>query len=265
MSSFFKSVFVRYKAKLAGFLLLVILVSFAMPGDKKIRVYLVGDSTMCLYDLSRFPQMGWGMPFANFFDSTVIVDNRAKGGRSTKSFIAENLWTSILQTLSEGDYVLIQFGHNDAANSKDHPNRMVTPEEYRKYLIQYITEARNKKGIPVLITPVTRRTFDNDGKVTESHAPFKKAMVEVATEYKVPLIDLDAKSQELVQKMGPDFSRYMYMNFEPGELPLFPAGIHDNTHFNEFGARKMAEIVLGEIRSLNLELASHIVKPRSMR
>lgn len=251
--------FLRHQQKAASLLMVIALCSFIFP-EKKIVVYMVGDSTMCLYDKTRFPLTGWGMPFANYFDSTVTIDNRARGGRSSKSFISENLWQPIAENLHEGDYVLIQFGHNDAANSKDHPNRYASPEDYKKYLAVYIAEARNKKANPVLITPVTKRKFDKDGKVEESHALYLKAMTEVAAAYNVPLIDLDGKSRELVQKLGPDFSRYLYMDFETGENPLYPAGMHDNTHFNEFGARKMAEIVIGEIRALHLELAGHIVK-----
>lgn len=231
------------------------------PSDKKIKIYLVGDSTMCLYDDSRYPQMGWGMPFVHFFDASVEIDNRAKGGRSTKSFLDENLWQPIVDSLKTGDYVLIQFGHNDAANSKNHPNRYASPEDYKKYMGKYITETRAKNASPVLITPVTRLKFDADGKVMESHAPYRNAVIELAAEYHVPMIDLDLKSKELLEKIGPEFSRNLYMIFEPGELPQFPNGFKDNTHFSEFGARKIAELVLSEIRMLNLELADHIIKP----
>jgi lysophospholipase L1-like esterase len=252
------------KSRLLPVLLFVMLVSFALPDNKKIKVYMVGDSTMCLYDKSRFPLTGWGMPFANYFDSSVIIYNRARGGRSTKSFMSENFWKPIVENLEEGDYVFIQFGHNDAANSKDHPNRYASPEDYKKNLITYITETRNKKAIPVLVTPVTIRKFDANGIAEETHAPYSKMVAEVAVEYKVPMVDLDRKSRELVQKLGTEFSKYLYMNFEPGEEPLYPKGIHDNTHFNDFGARKMAEIVLNEIKALHLGLAEHVVKPRAV-
>ena len=220
---------------------------------------------MCLYDKTRYPLTGWGMPFANYFDSSVVIDNRARGGRSSKSFMSEGLWKPIVDNLQEGDYVFIQFGHNDAANSKDHPNRYASPEDYKKNLIIYVTETRNKKANPVLVTPVTRRIFDASGKAEETHALYSKMVAEVAAEYKVPMVDLDSKSRELVQKLGPEFSKYLYMDFEAGENPLYPAGIHDNTHFNDFGARLMAEIVLREIKSLNLELAYRVVKPRSVQ
>lgn len=235
--------------------------TFVLSQNKQIKIYLVGDSTMCLYDVSHFPQMGWGMPFANFFEATAIIDNRARGGRSSKSFIAENLWKPIVNNLQSGDYVLIQFGHNDAANSKNHPNRYASPEDYKKYMGKYITETRSKNANPILITPVTRMKFDGNGKVLESHAPYLKALIALATNYKVPLIDLDTKSRELLEEIGPKFSKHLYMYFEPGESLRFPKGHRDNTHLSEFGARKMAEIVLKEIKSQKLELADYIIKP----
>ena len=229
--------------------------------NKKSKIYLVGDSTMCLYDESSFPQEGWGMPFAKFFDDTVEIENHAKGGRSSRSFIQENLWQPIVDSLQTGDYVLIQFGHNDAQNSKDHPHRKTTPEEYKNYIGKYITETRAKHANPIIISPVTRWKFDSDGKAEESHAPYLKALKEVAIEYSLSMIDLDTKSRELVDKMGKECSRYLYMYFEPGEYFKFPKGYPDNTHFTEFGARKVAEIVLRGIVEQQLELADHIIKP----
>jgi len=259
MNNVLRFVTSRQKLRPAAFFL-ILLFSF-VPNQKKIKVYLTGDSTMAFYDKTRFPQAGWGMPFANYFDSTVIVENRAKGGRSSKSFMSEGFWKPIVDNLQEGDFVLIQFGHNDAANAADHPNRYASPEEYKSNLIIYVTETRARKANPVLITPVTRLKFDANGKAEQSHAPFSKMVADVAAQYKVPLIDLDTKSRELVQKLGQEFSKYMYLDLEPGEEPFYPSGIHDNTHFSEFGARKMAEIALHEISALKLELANHIVKP----
>jgi len=256
-----KSTTFRRLAKLTACFILITLVSFTLPGDKKIKIYLVGDSTMCPYDNTRFPLTGWGMPFVTYFDSSVQIDNRARGGRSSRSFIAENLWKPIVDSLHEGDYVLIQFGHNDPANSADHPDRKTTPEEFGKFLTQYITETKAKKANPILITPVTMRKFDKDGKIMETHVPYSQVMMDVAAANHVPLIDLDGKSRELVQKFGPEFSKYLYMDLDPGESPNYPRGYHDTTHFCEFGARRMAEIVLAGIIEQKLELADHVVKP----
>jgi lysophospholipase L1-like esterase len=251
----------RMQKTIAFFLLALFYTTFVFSQDKKTTIYLVGDSTMCLYDESRFPQMGWGMPFVNFFDSTVKIDNHAKGGRSTKSFLDEKRWQPIVDSLKAGDYVFIQFGHNDSTNSKDHPNRYASPEDYKKYMGKYISETKAKNANIVLITPVTQRKYDSNGELIKSHNEYCKAVIELGTEYNVPVIDLNTKSHELVEKMGSTFSRNLYMVFEADELPRFPNGFNDNTHFSEFGARKMAELILQEIREQNLELVNYIVKP----
>ena len=251
----------KTKSTALAFLLCFSTFTLLFSQQKKVKIYLVGDSTMCLYDDSRFPQEGWGMPFVHFFDDTVTIENHAKGGRSSRSFIEENRWQPIVDSLKTGDYVLIQFGHNDAQNSKNHPDRKTTPDEYKKYIGKYISETRAKKANPVIISPVTRWKFDSEGKAEESHAPYLKALMEVAMEFHVPFIDLDTKSRELLDKMGKECSRHLYMYFEPGEYFKFPDGYPDNTHFTEFGARKMAEIVLNDISLQDLELAKHIIKP----
>jgi len=222
----------------------------------------VGDSTMCLYDDSRFPQQGWGMPFVHFFNDTVEIKNYARGGRSTKSFVDENRWQPIVDSLQAGDYVLIQFGHNDAANSKNHPNRYTSPAAYKKYMAKYISDTKAKIANPVLISPVTRWEFDAEGKAMESHEPYLKALIDVSKEYRVPMIDLDTKSRKLLDKMGQECSRHLYMYFEKGEFFKFPDGYPDNTHFTEFGARKMAEIVINEILAQDLKLTQYLIKPK---
>lgn len=236
-----------------------LLLSFILPPQKKIKVWLVGDSTMADKEVRAFPETGWGMPFETFFDSTVVVDNRAKNGRSTKSFMAEGLWTKVVDDLQEGDYVLIQFGHND--EGKEKVGRYTTPEEFKTNLARYVTDTRDKKAIPVLITPVARRQFDSAGKIKESHPIYADAVREVAAQLKVPLIDLDEKSKALLAQFGPDNSKWLFNYLDPGEHPNYPSGHKDDTHFDELGARRIAEIVLAEIRTLQLGLADHIRPP----
>jgi lysophospholipase L1-like esterase len=240
------------------FLSTLFLLSFITP-PKKIKVWMIGDSTMCLYGVERSPLTGWGMPFALFFDSSVTVDNRARGGRSTRTFISENRWQPVSDSMQAGDYVLIQFGHNDEAKEEKYKDRYTTPEDYRKNLIRFITETKNKNAFPVLITPVSRMRFDKDGKALETHVEYSAIVLEVAREQQVPVIDLDKKSRELMQALGPEASKLLFMQLEPGEHPFYPEGSKDNTHFNELGARKMAEIVLAEIRSQQLALFKHVV------
>ena len=252
---------IKSKLEKTLFVGLLALLAFAKPVEKHVTVWMIGDSTMCQYDSSRFPLTGWGMKFAEYFDSSVTIENKARGGRSTRTFIAENLWQPTVNNLSEGDYVFIQFGHNDEA--KNYPDRYTTPEDYRKNLVKFVSESRDKKAIPVLITPVSRRKFDANGNALETHEVYSKIVREVACEYKVPLIDLDSLSIQLLQKFGPKNSPLLFMQLEPGENPDYPLGIHDNTHFNTYGARHIAELVLQGIEKLKLELADRIVKNKT--
>lgn len=221
---------------------------------------MIGDSTMCEYDVKRAPLTGWGMPFKNYFDSSVVIDNRAKGGRSTKTFISENRWQLIVESLNAGDYVLIQFGHNDEAKEEKYKDRYTPVADYKNNLIKFVTEARAKKAIPVIITPVSRLRFDKEGKQQETHTEYTAACYEVAKQYNVPLIDLDKKSRELFQQLGPDNAKLLFMQLEPGENPSYPNGQKDNTHFNAYGARRIAQLVLQQIRELHLNLADHITQ-----
>jgi lysophospholipase L1-like esterase len=236
---------------------MVFALSFSLPQKNKITVYLIGDSTMADKAVIAYPETGWGMPFHYFFDSTVTVDNRAKNGRSTRTFIEEGRWQSVVDNLQKGDYVLIQFGHNDEVPTK---KSYTTEDQFTANLVKFVTESRNKKAIPVLITPVARRRFDSSGKIEETHAVYTQLVKDVAKKYNVPLIDLDAESQQLVQQIGPEGSKYLYNYLSPGENPHYPDGREDNTHFSELGARKMAEIVLQDIENLHLELAERIVR-----
>jgi lysophospholipase L1-like esterase len=240
------------------FVCLLGLVSFTLPIKKHTTIWMIGDSTMCQYDSSRFPLTGWGMPFAQYFDSSVTIKNEARGGRSTRTFIAENRWQPIVNDLSDGDYVFIQFGHNDEA--KNYPDRYTTPEDYRNNLIKFVRESRDKKAVPVLITPVSRRKFDASGNAVETHEVYSKIVREVAAQMNVPLIDLDEMSLKLFQQFGEKNSTLLFMQLAPGENPDYPSGVHDNTHFNAYGARHIAELVLQGINNLHLELVDRIFK-----
>ena len=233
-------------------------ISFVPLEKKRIKVYLIGDSTMSVKQVKAYPETGWGMPFTAFFDSTVQVDNRAQNGRSTRSFMAENRWTPVVDKLQEGDYVFVQFGHNDEVPTKA---TYTKPEEFTANLVKYITDTKSKKAIPVLITPVARRKFDASGHISGTHDAYSALVRTVAQQQKVALIDLDKTSQQLLEKMGPENSKLLFNYVEPGEHPNYPQGKQDDTHFSELGARKMAELVLVQVKALNLELAGRIVRP----
>ena len=233
--------------------------SFLIQQKDPIMVYLIGDSTMSIKEVKDYPETGWGMPFAYFFDESVEVENHAKNGRSTKSFIIENRWQPVADSLQPGDYVFIQFGHNDEVKSK--VGRYTTPEEYRANLSRFVEESRSKGAKPILLTPVGRRKFNEAGQVQGTHEQYSAIVRDLARDLQVPLIDMDKKSQALLQEWGPEKSALLYMHLEPGEHPNYPEGVADDTHFNELGARKMAQLVLAEIRKMDLDLANRIVKP----
>ena len=219
---------------------------------------MAGDSTMAIKLTKNYPETGWGMPFVYMFDSTVKVDNRAKNGRSTKSFIAEGLWDRLIKDVQEDDYVFIQFGHNDEVPSKGE-KVYSTPDRYRENLTRFVNETRAKKALPVLLTSVSRRRFDSAGNAISTHGEYPDIVRSLAKDLNVPLIDHDKISLELLQKFGVEKSKLLFLQLQPGEHPNYPGGKDDNTHFNELGARLMAQIVVNEIKNLKLELADRIV------
>jgi lysophospholipase L1-like esterase len=236
------------------------LLAFAPAPPRKTKLYLIGDSTMATKVRATFPETGWGMPLVTFFDTTVVVDNRAQNGRSTRTFLAENRWQPVVDNLQAGDYVFIQFGHND--ESPNYPDRYTSPEDYRRNLLKFVTETRSRQAIPVLLTPVTRRYFDKDGHIRETHARYSAATMAVAKEYKVTLVDMDKLSRELLQQLGDENSKLLFMELAPGDHPNYPLGRHDNTHFNELGARKMAQLVVHDLQAQHIALVEeHLARP----
>jgi lysophospholipase L1-like esterase len=237
----------------------IALLAFCLPEKKKIKIFLAGDSTMSIKETKAFPETGWGMPFVHFWDSTVKVVNRAKNGRSTKTFISEGLWKSIMDEAKDGDYVIIQFGHNDEA--KDKGERYATPDTFKMNLTKFIIETREKKATPILMTPVSRRKFDKEGNAVATHEQYSALVKEIVKETGVLFIDLDEKSKALYRQFGPENSKWLFLQLQPGEHPNYPDGRNDNTHFNELGARLIAQLVLKELKSLNIELTERVIIP----
>jgi len=219
---------------------------------------MCGDSTMSIKEKKAYPETGWGMPFVYFWDSTVNIENLAKNGRSTSSFRNEGLWQIVLDKATEGDYVFIQFGHNDEVPTK---KTYTTEIEFKNNLKRYVAEARGKKATPILLTPMARRKFDANGKIEGTHDVYSHIVIDVAKEEKVVLFDMDKITQQLYQQFGVENSKLLFMQLKPSEHPNYPDGRDDNTHFNELGARLIAQLVLTEIRSQVPDLADRIVKP----
>ncbi len=237
----------------------LVLFSFALPVKNKITIWMCGDSTMSIKETKAYPETGWGMPFAYFWDTSLVkIENKAKNGRSTKTFISEGIWQSVIDNVNEGDYVFIEFGHND--ESKEKKERYTTLDEYKANLVKFISESRSKKAIPILFTPVSRRKFDSTGHTMETHKDYSAAVREVALSQNVPFIDLDKKTMEMYDNFGVETSKLLFLQVKPGEHPNYPDGKEDNTHYSELGARLVAQMALSELKNLFPDLTERVIK-----
>jgi lysophospholipase L1-like esterase len=242
-----------------GVLFLLILLSGNVRGKEPITIYLAGDSTMAQKLTEKRPETGWGEALQKFFpEDKVRVENHAQNGRSTRTFISEKRWPAIIDKLRKGDYVFIQFGHND--EPKDKVNRYTPPADYRRNLIEFISEVRAKKAIPVLLTPVMRRRFDKDGKFFDTHGEYPDIVRAVAAENKVALLDMHRQSQKVIKQYGVEGSKRLFLQLAPGENPNYPNGIEDNTHFSPMGALIMAGLAVAAIREQKLGLVKYLKK-----
>jgi lysophospholipase L1-like esterase len=219
----------------------------AFAQQSPIMVFLAGDSTLAEKRAEKRPETGWGELFQQYFDpARVKIENHAMNGRSTRTFIAENRWQTIVDKLKKGDYVFIQFGHNDQA--KDKPERYTPPEDFSANLRRMVNEARAKNAIPVLLTPVVRRRFDKEGKFRDAHGEYPGLTRAVAAELKVALIDMQQASERLVTQYGVEGSKKLFLILQPGESANYPNGLDDNTHFSPAGAEEIARLAAAEIK-----------------
>jgi lysophospholipase L1-like esterase len=240
--------------RLIACMLLMVFSAVAFGQKRPVTIFLAGDSTMAEKQPEKRPETGWGEMLAQHFkDGTVKIDNRAMNGRSTKTFISEGRWQAIVDALQKGDFVFIQFGHND--ESKDKGERYTPPEDYRRNLARFVDEVRAKAANPVLLTPVMRRRFDKDGKFYDTHGEYPDIVRSVAREKRAPLIDMHLKSEGVIVRYGVDDSRRLFLQLKPGENANYPNGAEDNTHFNPLGAGEMAKLAVEGIRENKLKLA----------
>ncbi|SNZ04957.1 hypothetical protein SAMN05421503_0822 [Terribacillus aidingensis] len=222
-------------------------------------VYMAGDSTVQTYDDYWRPEAGWGQMIPQFFTSDIEFENHAIGGRSSKTFIKEGRLDNILRVIKPKDYFLIQFGHNDATISV--PERYASVPDYKNYLKSYVLGARQRGAIPILVTPMGRRDFNEEtGEFRVSFSEYVQGMKEVADELDVKVVDLSARSVAYYNSIGPEGTLSVFLYTDPGVYPAFPNGSKDNTHFQEYGAIQLARLVADEIRSLEIPLSDHVKK-----
>lgn len=257
-----------------GFLFLFLILSscFYLP-KKPVHIYLIGDSTVANYAdnydkgkdyyKTRYPVTGWGQVFQELFvgsdlteletildSDSVIVDDRARGGRSTRTFFQEGRWRSVYENLEKGDLVMMQFGHNDASVSK--PERYVSIEGYKEFLKLFVSQSREKNAIPIILSPVCRNYPWKNNRLENVHGEYPEAALEIANEMDVYFIDLNQLSMDAFSEKGRDYvTEHYFMNLQPGVYEAYPDGQSDNTHFQPEGAKVVANLVFDAMKTLN--------------
>ncbi|WP_242082380.1 rhamnogalacturonan acetylesterase [Aestuariivivens sediminis] len=228
-------------------IILLLLISAQSCFAQQTTIYMIGDSTMANKKNPEInPEHGWGQVLDQFFTDDVNIDNRAVNGRSTRSFIAEGRWNEILKILKKGDYVFIQFGHND--QKVNSPKRYTNPHTaYRNNLIQFIKETREKEAIPILFTSIVRRNFNEDSTLVDTHGVYPLEVRLVAQEYGVTLVDLQYLSEQLEESYGVEGSKQLHLHFAPNEHAYYPQGKADDTHLSLLGATKIAELAVNAL------------------
>lgn len=224
------------------------LITSFVQKDREITIFLIGDSTMANKPYSGSnPEKGWGQVFGLYFKDGVRVENHALNGRSSKSFRDEGHWDKVYGSIQPGDYVIIEFGHNDQKEKS--PERYAAPDtDYRDNLIRYIKETYKKGGRPVLATPISRRSFDENGNLTDTHGRYSEVVREVAEEYNIPLFDLHKKTIEVIEQFGEDKSKELFLHYRPGDYERFKDGQEDDTHLSPTGAFKVCDLVVKELK-----------------
>ena len=267
------------KNKLVALLSIFFLLS-AFKADKPVlTIFMIGDSTMANKNITGGnPERGWGMMLPGFFSEEVRIDNHAVNGRSSKSFIDEGRWDKVISQVNKGDYVIIQFGHNDEKPKED--RHTVPGTTFDANLRRFVNETRAKGGIPILCNAIVRRNFVRplDASITkdtrhdagetepvqegdtlfDTHGAYLESPRNVAKELGVAFIDMNKITHDLVQGLGPVESKKLFMWVAPNKVPAFPKGREDNTHLNVYGGRVVAGLAVDAIAKAVPELAKYV-------
>ena len=212
-----------------------------------ITIHLVGDSTMSVKLPLKRPDTGWGEPFAAMLCDGVRVINHARNGRSTTSYLAEGWWREVVTQLSEGDIVLIQFGHND---QKAHDPDLFAAawRDYKNNLQGFVNETRASGAQPVLLTSIARRAFDSKGELQSTLGDYPAATRKLAKEMSVQLVDLNVMTREFIEALGPEASKALFLHLSPGVNANYIEGKQDDTHLNSQGALEVATMAAVELK-----------------
>ena len=212
------------------------------------KIIFLGDSTLQFNDESTYPQVGWPQSIYDLFNDDVKILNFAVNGRSTKSFIELGNFAKAIETVDNDSIMIIEFGHNDEHDYD--PERYTRPDfEYRDNLLYMLKEVRGRGGYAILITPVYRRWFNEDGTLRDDcHAGYREAMLNVAEDTGTYVIDMSMLTKKMIADAGLEGSREFFMNFDKGIYPNYPDGMNDNTHLRMKGARAIGELFHNQVK-----------------
>ena len=217
-------------------------------------IFLAGNSTVV--DQASEPWAAWGQMIPYFFlPGRIAVGNYAESGETLKAFRGEKRLDKIWSMSKPGDYLFIEFAHNDQKPGSSHLDPFTT---YKEALKEWIREARGRGLIPVLVTSVNRRTFDSTGHITNSLGDYPEAMKQTGKEEGVAVIDLNAMSKTLYEALGPDNSIKAFVHFAANSYPNQPNDVKDNTHFRPYGAYELAKCVVNGIKQNVPALAKYL-------
>jgi lysophospholipase L1-like esterase len=226
-------------------------------------LFLIGDWTVTNQAvIPAQPLRGWGQLLPLYLKVGIRVENHASSGQSSRSFIGTGRWQVVHDRLKPGDFLIIQFGHNDG--KPDEKRHTEAFGEYSENLSRYVREAREKGATPLLATPPCRAVFDRvSGQLVDTHHDYPKAARQLAVKEHVPLLDLEAKTAELLRHLGPERAKALFANCAPGDFASVPKGRSDGTHFNAYGASVICDFVMADVMKNAPELAKWVMQGRA--
>lgn len=240
------------------FLLFSIAFSSLILAQQKPTLFLIGDSTMANKENpDKNPEHGWGQVLSQFLTTGIEIQNHAMNGRSSKSFRTEGRWDKVEKQLKKGDFVIIQFGHNDQ-KLKDSTKFTNPYTQYRANLERYVNEARAKGATPILMTSIVRRNFNENGVLLDTHKEYPLVVRMVANDMKVPFVDMQLLTEQLEIAAGPEKSKKLHLHYKEGENPYYPKGKDDDTHLSTLGAESVAKLAVKNLKTLKIGLEKYI-------
>lgn len=237
---------------------LLLFLSWLAFAQQKPVLFLIGDSTMANKENpDKNPEHGWGQVLPQFFTGGIEIQNHAMNGRSSKSFRTEGRWAAVEKQLKKGDFVIIEFGHNDQ-KLKDSTKFTNPYTQYRANLERYVRETRAKGAIPILMTSIVRRNFNENGVLIDTHKEYPLVVRMVADDMKVPFVDMQLLTEQLEISLGPENSKKLHLHYKEGEDPYYPKGKEDDTHLSRTGAEKVAGLAVKNLKTLKTGLEKYI-------